>query len=437
MSSRAIRPSTLDGIKRLAKSIKVEQGIQHTQALSAAAQVAGYENFRHAQNVLKGLPRSPRHLVFLTAYWRDKKTGEKGRETLRLLLDEPWSELIRPVQFRNLRALSRFMAEGPDHLARTEWAESQSHARDQVCHAARTLQFICATRLQPSSGHSRAFPGGSSMNAVPGRDHYSIWFDPSSRRYLLVDEPYEDAVNRRVEEREAWARRHEYAIVKPTWPGMYYPEGGSRLYLIADAQKGVPLEPIKTALDLLPPSPLAEPWGGESAPPLPYFVSPGTEARAKAAQAKEAAPRPKSSVGPRKTIGYVRTLVGPQRRPNAKMPIEAHEKLGALLKSVLAASSRRQGVYNRVNAVRDVLDEWTQREYAPAELPSERFFEVYYHEAGATAARVLSSDERDRHIASLNEAKKILQGNYPDCPPQRVLMRHLDGAIKSMKTWLS
>jgi len=32
MSSEAIRPSTMDGIKRLAKSLKVERGIGHTQA---------------------------------------------------------------------------------------------------------------------------------------------------------------------------------------------------------------------------------------------------------------------------------------------------------------------------------------------------------------------------------------------------------------------
>lgn len=45
-------PSTLEGIKRLAKSIKKEKGIQHSDALNEAAKVAGYENFRHAQNKL-------------------------------------------------------------------------------------------------------------------------------------------------------------------------------------------------------------------------------------------------------------------------------------------------------------------------------------------------------------------------------------------------
>jgi hypothetical protein len=42
MSSKSIRPSTLDGIKRLAKRIKVERAIRHSQALDESAQLAGF-----------------------------------------------------------------------------------------------------------------------------------------------------------------------------------------------------------------------------------------------------------------------------------------------------------------------------------------------------------------------------------------------------------
>ncbi|RUP25392.1 hypothetical protein [Curvibacter gracilis] len=42
MSSEAIRPTTMDGIKRLANSIKVERGIKHVPALEVAAQLAGF-----------------------------------------------------------------------------------------------------------------------------------------------------------------------------------------------------------------------------------------------------------------------------------------------------------------------------------------------------------------------------------------------------------
>jgi hypothetical protein len=435
MSSEFIRPSTLGGIKRLAKSIKVDKGIKHVRALDAAAQAAGFENFRHAQNVLPDGHSHPRHPVFLTAYWRDKKSGERGRETLKLELDVLWSELIRPAQFENVRGLLRFSPEGPDHLARTVLADSQTSARDRVCHAARTLQFMRATGLQPSKSHSRAFPGGRSSNAVPGRDHDSVWYDRKTKRYLSVDEPYEESVLGRVGERQGWAQHHDFVIVKPSWPGMYYPEGGSRLYLIADAEKGIPLQPIAAALDRLAAPIVKEPWSGESGPSLPYFVSPGTIAQAEARALEPVRPRPKAVSGKRNTTGYVQTFVGPQRRPSAKMPIGAHEKVGGLLKSVLVASYRRKGVYNRVDTVRSELDEWAQREYSPIELPNDHFFDLYYHEESVSNVPMLSPMEKNQHVASLEEAKRTLLSHYPDCKPLRDLVGRLENALKSMQTW--
>lgn len=438
MSSEDIRPSTVDGIKRLAKSLKIESGVRHLQALDDAARAAGYQNFRHAGNVLRGRPMADapraRHRVYLTAYWKDKDTGSSGRETLTLSLACPWGELITPAQLENHRALVHFRAEGSDHLARDRLHRTQSEARRSVCAAARALQFMNATRLRPSRSHSRAFPDGRSTNAIPGRDHYSIWYDRDTKRYLFVDEPYEEAAKSRLAERHAWAEKHGFIVIKPTWPGMYAPDGGSRLYLVADATKGVPVAPIAAALDRLPPPIVEDAWTGESAPMLPYFVTPGAVAKIHGAKEKPpVAPKPPA---PRDSVGYVQTFVGPQRRPKGRMPIEAHAEVGRLLKSVLTATHHRKGVYNRVNAVRSELDEWTQREYGRAELPSEQFFELYYHESGSTFERALSATERARHDMSLLEAKKILTQYYPDCPPLRSLLKKLDAAQKSLLTWV-
>lgn len=437
MSSEDIRPSTLDGIKRLAKALKVERGVRHLQALDDAARAAGYQNFRHAGNVLRShpTPRAPRsrHRVYLTTYWKDKQSDSSGRETLTLDISCLWGDLITPAQLVNHRALVHFRAEGPDHLAREQLLRTQSEARRAVCAAARALQFMEATRLRPSKSHSRAFPGGRSMNAIPGRDHCSIWYDRDTKRYLFVDEPYEEAAKGKLAERQAWAQEHGFLVVKPAWPGMYAPDVGSRLYLVADAAKGVPLEPVAAALDQLPPPIVEEAWRGESAPMLPFFVSPG--AIAKLATAKEKPPVARKPAGPRNSVGYVQTFVGPQRRPKARMPIEAHAEVGRLLKSVLTATYHRKGVYNRVNAIRSELDEWTQREYNYAELPNEQFFELYYHESGSTFERMLSEAERARHDKSLMDAKGILTQHYPDCPPLRSLLKKLDAAQKSLQTW--
>jgi hypothetical protein len=431
----------MDGIKRLANSIKVERGIKHLPALEVAAQLAGFQNLKHAQNVLRaGGNRSnarPGHRLYLTVYWRDKESDTRGRETLSIWLGTLWSDLVTLTQLDHHRALSDFRPEGPDHLAVRHLTHSQSQAHRDICAAARTLQFMDATKLRPSKSHSRAFPAGRSSNAVPGRDHYSVWYDRETKRYLFVDEPYEMAVEGKAAERAAWSERHGFTIAKPSWPGMYNPDGGSRLYLIADAAKGVPLAPIVAALDRLPAPIVEATWDGESAPSMPIFFSPGAIARNETAAAKPASESRKVARGPRSTVGYVQTFVGPQRRPKGRMPIEAHAQVGTLLKSVLVASHHRKGVYNRVNGIRSELDEWTQREYNHAELPSEQFFDLYYHESGSSFARTLSADERAVHVVSLGHVKQILTQHYPDSPPLRALMKKLDTAITSMQTWAS
>jgi hypothetical protein len=439
MSSENIRPSTLDGIKRLAKSIKTERAIQHAVALDESARLAGFENFRHARNKLQfDQPKTHKlrnvHRVFLTVYWRDKKTDIRGRETLELHLSTLWSDLIQPVHFQNHRAMANFRREGPDHLAKPELADSQSRARYYACAAARALQFMDATKLRPSKSHSRAYPGGRSSNAVPAHDHESVWYDPETKRYLYVDEPYETAVELATKEREAWAIRHGFTIMKPTWPGMYFPDGGSRLFLIADSQKGIPLAPVVAALERLPAPIVEATWDGESASSLPYFISPGTIEHAKAIKLPPQKPS-KPTTGKRNTVGYVQTFVGAQRRPNGTMPVETHAKVGELLKSVLVASYHRKGVYNRVDGIRSELDEWTMREYNRAELPSEVFFDLYYHESGNTYERSLSENERLKHTHSLEEVKRILAAHYPDSKPLRTVLNKVEGAIKSMQTW--
>ncbi|MHB1937221.1 MAG: DUF5623 domain-containing protein [Acidobacteriaceae bacterium] len=437
MSSETIRSSTMDGIKRLAKSLKIERGIQHTQALDAAAQAAGFQNFRHAGNVLRGAPKTersrPGHRVFLTCYWKGRDGGGTGRETLSVWLSVPWGDLITLLQLQNHRALVDFRAEGSDHLAHEHLQSSQSAARRVVCAAARALHFMDATKLRPSKGHSRAFPGGRSSNAVPGRDHYSLWYDRQTKRYLFADEPYEKAVEGKEQERETWAQEHGFTIVKPEWAGMYAPDVGSRLYLIAAETGGIPLQRIAAALDKLPPPIVEAEWDGESAPMTPFFVSPGAIAMATAAKGKPKTPR--KSGGQRNSVGYVQTFVGPQCRPKGRMPIETHAQVGRLLKSVLKDTYYRKGVYNRVDAIRSELDEWTQREYNHAELPNEQSFDLYYQESASTFSRALAEAERERHVQSLAQAKKLLGEHYPNSPPLRSLLKKVDAAVKSLQDW--
>jgi hypothetical protein len=442
MSNESIRPSSLKGISRLATSIKREKGITHLQAMDEAARRAGFQNLRHAQKSLKGriaTGSSPGFRIFLTAYWRDNQAGTSGRETLAIELSAPWTDLLTSAELRSARGLGAFRPEGPDHLAARHVLRSQNGAREAVCHAARTLQFVAATRLRPSSGYTRAYPKGNSENRVPGQDHVCVWFD-DQKRYLIADEPYEPAAQRSRAKRDAWCLSNGYAELKSPWPGMHYPKGedGTRLYLLSNRSNGVPLETIVAALDRLPAPYSASDWAGESAPRLPYFMSPGTIAKAEAeAAAKEKAKQaPRKPSGPSNTVGYIWTLVGPSRRPNARMPLDAHAEVGRLLKSVLAVAHHRKGVYSRVDAIRSELDEWAQREYNRAELSDDRFFGLYYREAPPpTFPRSLSPQERTCHANSLVAVKETLAKHYPDCAPVRSMLKRADAAIASLQSW--
>ena len=113
---------------------------------------------------------------------------------------------------------------------------------------------------------------------------------------------------------------------------MYNPDGGSRLYLIAEKVKRVQLAPIVAALNCLPAPIIEATWNGESAPLLPIFFSPGTIALNEAAAVKPAAFGARHIIkGSPNTVGYVQILVSPQRRPKGRMPIEIHAKVGSLL----------------------------------------------------------------------------------------------------------
>lgn len=278
MTSKSIRPSTMAGLKRLAKQIKIAERSSHHAALDQAARAAGFENFRHAQRTLPDQDK-PRivatYTLYLTAYWHDRQAGTSGRETLAISLGAPWSELLTREQFYSARGLGGFQTEGPDHLSRRHVARSQESAREAVCHAARTLQFVDATRLRPSRGSTRAYPSNKASNPMPGQDHAGVWYD-SEKRYLIADEPYEKSVEHQRAERDAWCRRHGYEEMKCSWLGMHNPFGGTRLYLLSSAAKGVRLQPVIEALNRLPEPYSAADWKGESAPRYPYFVSPGT-----------------------------------------------------------------------------------------------------------------------------------------------------------------
>lgn len=316
-----------------------------------------------------------------------------------------------------------------------EVASGQWEARKQVCKLSRVLAFVAACQLRPGVDYRQAYPQVHPFEKVPGEDHVSVWIQPSTQRYVIVDEPYPGRIESKAELRAAWASKHNYEISESTWPGMHFP-GGTSCYLIAHREHGVSLDPLLTKLAALGSPQTAEDWKGDSAPYRPIYVTPGNELTQPAC--KPFAPiDPWARRGRKSTVPYRMQFGEQQRKPNFKMPIHWHKAIGTLLKEVISGCELRAGIKNRLESVRHDLDDWAQCEYRVSELPSEEFFDLYYHEQGRPLRRSIPHEDQNRYLAMLQEAHQILSDQYPDCAPLRHLLGKLERARRSLQTWPS
>jgi hypothetical protein len=212
---------------------------------------------------------------------------------------------------------------------------------------------------------------------------------------------------------------------------MYRPDGGTSLFLMADASKGYSLAPLISRLALARAPIVTSAWEGESRPIAPAFVSPGQAAGIEARQIKNVDRRRGST----DSIEYRTPFSGKQRRPKTRMPIEGHKFVGRLLKSALIGTSERAGVPRRVDAIRRELDDWVQCEYKRDELSDDAFFDLYYHELPESDPLAAAPTSWDRHIASLDEVKATLLRYYPERRPLSQLLKKADLAIASLRNW--
>jgi hypothetical protein len=66
------------------------------------------------------------------------------------------------------------------------------------------------------------------------------------------------------QERLDWCRNNGFKMAMPKWPGMYNPDGGTRLYLFAKEGKGIDLDSLVEALNRLPSPVMESDWKGKS-----------------------------------------------------------------------------------------------------------------------------------------------------------------------------
>ena len=433
MIGNDIHPTTIVGIKRLAKALHKSEGIQHANALDLASTQAGFTNYRNALAALgseRTAPLKLLHTLFLTAYWREPRSIADGRETMELRLPLPWQSLVNARELRASRALSKFRGRAPDHLASKAMYRSQDAARQALCFAARELQFMAATGLRPADGRRLLRPKIAA--SMPAADHTTQWIDPERGIDVMIDEPYEGAIGpEKLARRAAWAAQHGFRIEQAPWPGMYAPDMGSLMFVGTHETSSLHFDAIRAALESAPAPIVRSQWSGVSGPFRPAFRSP---------QEQHAGLRAIAPIDPflcrntetTRIIGY--TLGRTIRMPRGKMPIETHEEVGTLLKGIVGLCGNRAGVCGRVEQVQATLDSWLQAEYTALELDNERFFDVYYH--GTLPLRQdIPVPVRERLLADLLQVQQTLSRHYPDCAPLRDVQGRLEGAMKSLRNW--
>ncbi len=426
MSTISPVPSSIGGIKSLARKIKKATGATHTAALDKAAQTAHFQNYAHAQRSLAhggaakpsvaGAPKL--HPLFLTFYWKAGETGERGRETLQIQLSVPWTSLITAQQMSNSRALQDLQPMAIDHLEGIYLCSGQLEARESACAAARVLQFMEATRLRPSGSFSRVYPNGNPRNCIPYSDHPSVWFEPSTRRYLFIDEPYENDIGEREEDaRERWAISQLQVIAKPAWKGLYGPQprSGTQIYFVSHAFNGVAVRPVVAAVDALPLC-TADDWTGESAAATSRFNSP-----------LAGQPIPKPEATPRARL---------QHDAPATPSIAFHREVGLLLNKLIALCNRRSGVKTHLESVRNVLRELLIASSAEEDVPDAELLAIY--EVINSAAPPLVRPDLKQRIALQEDMRKLrglLLQEFAFKAYGGALARHLGAAERSLGTW--
>jgi hypothetical protein len=410
MSNLTVFPSSLDGIKRLAKSIKREAGIPHHEALDTAAQRSGFQNFRHAQAQITGrITSSPLYPIYLSAYWAQK--GASGRETLTIHLRKPLSEIVTATQVASQRHLTQFKVEAADHLERKADADNQAEARKEIFDAARTLEFMCATGLRPTTTQKQRNLM-EHMSSVPGHDHSSEWIHPESGSWVFLDEPYPHVS---LGDRQSWADRKGLTIAHPSWKGLYYPGGTAPYFFSPDRALLNAIEHQLTGLRFDQRSPE---WDGESSSYYSAFISP---ARTDSGKPRRARPMPAHrGVERNGSLPYGARRGGQKSdwRPAKRMELDMHLTVGPIIAAL--ANGLRGRKRDAISLVRSMLDDWIQMEYPSAgEMSQEQFRDSYY---GTHREPITAQGEQ---LKAVDRIVELLRAGYADCPPRNQLIQRL------------
>ena len=233
-----LTPTTIDGVKRLAKRLKKARGLKHAVALDRAAIQAGFQDYRHA---CQAGPALPAFEVRITGHFSED--GNRKTIVTHVRLGRGVRSFLRPQDIRHCERFHNMSILSDDHLEAYFGRSTESYVRHCMAKTARALQFMDATGLKPSSAQIYPRHAYGPGHRLPRQDHAITWRDPETKALVMTDEPY-GHVDRVDGERDVWARQNGYTIRGLDWGGTYFPEGGAVCDLVSHAKKGLPVEMI-------------------------------------------------------------------------------------------------------------------------------------------------------------------------------------------------
>jgi hypothetical protein len=413
-------PSTIDGIKRKAKSVGRQNRIPHLMALDAVAQQSGYENFHHARRSLQrtdGAP--PRHSIFISAYWRDTSTmpASAGLEVLEIKLPRPLMHFLTKHQCSYARNLEGFFIEYSDHLEMRSNTENQEGAKERLIRAALALQFIEATGLRPVTNQLQRSMVNKA-NELPSTDHASRWVSEEASHWLVLDEPYEHVTDdSEFEARDTWVAANDLHWARLDWHGLYNP--GETVPHFLTNNPDLLNKMVAVVEDLSDDALKFEgEWRLQTDSYYGQFVSP-----ARKSEGKKRKPRPGTTYRSSSNAVEFHWRPGylPRQRPAQVMSMSNHKKLGRTLQC-LHVSATPDNAYQRLSRLQSELEDWMYAEYSN-ERSKKMDLHAYY------GARDIQGYRGPKRILSaVDRLRSVLIESYPDCKPLRDQLRNLDTA---------
>ena len=423
MATENTRPTTLAGVKRLAKFIKRERGIPHHAALEEAAQKAGFQNLRHAQSVL-GENSRDLHRAFVTFYWaeRDRSADSidgpvlrSGRTTFEFLLPAPLKDLLPGRSLNRTPYLDNFRLESPDHLERRSDYYSERQGVRMAEMVALTLNFIAVTGLRAPLANEMY---GPSLNLSKNADHCTHWYDEESKCLVLLDEPYRKLYADEI----AWAEDHGFHTLGVLWRGIYLAGYTPRLHSASAAV----LSRLAEKLEDLEARLKDERWTSCTQVYERQFISP-----ARVISGKRKPPRIMPTPQSVERAGAVPCGAGmpgyrSHWRPARRLDLDKHLHIGPILSS-LAYCMCWDWTEARLQHIRNTLDAWFRCEYKDSELPNKTWRLVYDLPHPKTINGTV------KRLTALADVRQTIVEGYQDCKPKWELLEEIDKAERGIR----